>query len=530
MEKKNILLYGVGVSLLFSFPACTDLDEEVYDKISADDFGSTETEVASLVGTVRKTLKLYVEDGNFIALEEECGTSNITPTRSGGDWYDSGIYREMYMHVWTSETSCIKNAWSNASESIGTCNANLESVSASEVISDDTKSEYEAEIRGVRAFWYYKMLDLWGNIPLVTDYSDKTLPSCSTRQEVFDWLIEEVQDIAEDCPEATTDNYGKFTVGAAYALLAKLCLNAEAWGVTYSGNAYEDAISYCDKVMDLGYSLCSTFEENFSNDNEGTTEAILAVPFSESDTDKDYYLQLMNRTLHYKDSQALGGSWSAWNGVCAQPDYVHLFENEDGTEDPRKEATYLIGQMYDISTGEPIYTDHGYLLDHTIDYEMIDGTGYDGTNWGDVQQHVGARCYKWPFETSVTDAMGNDFYIFRLADIILMKAEALIRNGGSTSEATSLVNEIRERAYGDSDHNYSTVGLDEILLERRLELAWEFMNRQDDIRFDQFEEGMWPDSNCERATGDYLKLFPISQDAWQSNPNLTQNDGYSSFD
>ena len=529
MKKKNIISLFAGAALLFSFPACTDLDEEVYDSIAAEDFGATSTEVKALVGTVYKTVKNYVSDGAFFALEEMCGTSNVTPTRYGGDWYDSGQYRELYMHTWTSETSVIKSAWENASSGIGTCNANYQVVEASEVITDDVKTEYLAEIRGVRAFWYYKMMDLWGNVPLVTDYDDKELPTNATRQEVFDFVIDELEDIAEDCPDATTDNYSKFTKGAAYTLLAKMALNAEAWGVSYSGNAYEDVITYCDKVIAYGYTLNSDFNANFDNNNEGTNEAIFAIPFSESDTSYDNRWQMMNRTLHYKDSEALGTSNSAWNGVCAQPEYVHLFENADGTIDPRREDTYLIGLMYSLETGEVIMTDHGYELNHTIDYEMIEGTEYDGTTWGSVHQHVGARCIKWDYSTTLTDAMGNDFYLFRLADIYLMKAEAIIRNGGSGSEAASYVNLVRERAYGDSDHDYSTVGLDEILLERRLELAWEYMNRQDDIRFGEFEYGMWEGSNSARSTGDYLYLFPVSQDAWQSNPNLVQNDGYASF-
>ena len=125
--------------------------------------------------------------------------------------------------------------------------------------------------------------------------------------------------------------------------------------------------------------------------------------------------------------------------------------------------------------------------------------------------------------------MENDFHIFRYADIYLMKAEALLRGAGSAGEATQLVNAIRERAYGNADHNYSTVGLDEVQLERRLEFAWEAMSRQDDIRFGCYNTGMWPESNCDRLTDDYLKLLPISQDAWQVNPNLTQNPGYPPF-
>ena len=496
---------------------------QVYDNVPADSFGYTDSEISVLVGTVYKTLKNYPADGNFIALDVMSGSDAVTPTRKGGDWYDGGQYREIYMHTWTSQTSVIKGAWSTASEAIGTCNANLKVVESSDFLSDEQMSLYTSEIRGIRAFWIYKMMDDWGNIPLVTDYADKELPACQPRQAVFDWLIKEVTEIAETCP-GRENGYAKFTKGAAYTLLAKLYLNAEAWGVSCN-NAYQMAAECCDKVMAMGYILEPDFKTNFSLTNESSREAILAAPFSETDTDKDNRWQLMNRTLHYKDQLALSNGVSAWNGVCAQPEYVKLFSDDD----PRKEATFLIGQMYNASTGEPIETDHGFLLNHTIDVTMLAGTEYDGTTWGAVNQHDGARCQKWPYSTTLTDAMGNDFHVFRYADVLLMKAEALLRSGGSASEATSLVNQVRERAFGDSNHNYATVTLDDILLERRLELSWEMHNRQDDIRFGVYDKGMWAASNCVRKTDDYLKLFPISQDAYQSNDKLTQNPGYPAF-
>ena len=524
MKKKSLIYMLAGASLICAMPACTNLDETVYDNLPANTFGSSEKEVKALVGTVYKTLKKFPADGNFFALDVMSGSDAVTPTRKGGDWYDGGQYREIYMHTWTAQTSVIKGAWSSASEAIGTCNAALDMIQTSQILSDAQKTQYEAEVRGVRAFWIYKMMDEWGNVPLVLDYKDKELPVCEPRQKVFDWLVTEVTGIVGQCPDRE-GNYGKFTKGAAYALLAKLYLNAEAWGVTTSTDAYKEVIACCDKISEMGYALEPDFKSNFSLTNESSKEAILAAPFSETDTDKDNRWQLMNRTLHYKDQKALGSGFSAWNGVCAQPDYVKQFADDD----PRKEATYLTGQMYDATTGEPIKTDHGFLLNHTVDVSMLEGTEYDGTTWGAVNQHDGARCHKWPYSTTLTDAMGNDFHIFRYADILLMKAEALLRSGGSVAEATALVNRVRERAFGDSAHNKTTVSLNDILLERRFELAWELHNRQDDIRFGVYEQGMWSSSHCERKADAYLRLFPVSQDAFQSNDRLTQNPGYPAF-
>lgn len=522
MKKKTIISLLAGFSMLFSMPSCMDLDETVYDKLPADKFGNTQVEINALMGTVYNTLKTYF-GGDFSALDDMSGSMSIKPTRKGGDWYDGGQYREIYMHTYTAQTNVVKGGWRTASTAIGTCNATLEVIKNSELLTDDAKNGLMAEIRGVRAFWIYKMVDLWGNIPLVLDYNDKELPSCKPRQEVYDWVVKEVEEIAEQCPERSEDTYGKFTKGAAYSLLAKLYLNAEAWGVTTSANAYKKVIESCDKVMAMGYILEPNFKDNFSITNQNSREAILAAIYDESDTKNQN--QLHFNTLHYKDNEVFGANFGAWNGMSAQPDYAKLFPEDD----PRREASFLMGLQRSLATGEILITAHGFELDHTIEMTILPGTELDGTPWGAVNQHDGYRALKWPYTSSLVDAMGNDYHIFRYADIYLMKAEALLRSGGSVAEATTLVNAVRERAYGNSDHNYATVTLKEVQLERRLEFAWELTSRQDDIRFGCFDKGMWTSSKCERKSDEYLKLFPVSQDAWQTNDKLTQNPGYPSF-
>lgn len=519
--KTTIFSFLSGILILLSSYACTNLDEKVYDQL-AGGFPETEEQLNAIIGDVYNTLRTYWPR-SFFYLSETSGSVAVTPTRRGGDWYDGGQYREMYMHTWTAQTGRVKEGWRDASNSIGKCNATIFIIENTDVVSEAVKKEKIAEVRGVRAFWYHAMLDYFGNVPLVTAYqeTDKELPQNSSRQQVFDWLVQEVKEIAPDCPASTV--YGKFTKGSAYTLLAKLLLNAEAWGVTYTGDAYDEVIDNCDIVLGMDYILEPVWKNNFDLDNHNSKEAIFAISFSKTDTENPN--SLVNDVLHYKDQLALGGNFSANNGISAQPDYVKLFDPED----PRYEGSFLIGKMYNRITGEIIMTDHGYELDHTVDITMLPGTEFDGTPWGAVNQHDGARCFKWTFAQDLVSAMENDFHIFRLADVYLMKAEATIRSGGSGTEAAQWVNEVRQRGYGTSENNYETVDLEDILLERRLELAWEGWSRQDDIRFDKFETGMWSASNCERATGEHLKLFPISQDAWQTNPNLVQNPGYPVF-
>ena len=520
MKKKSFIAFLLGASLLFT-PSCTNLDEDIYDKLPAKDFASTEVEINALLGTVYNTLKTYFQS-DYMALDDMGGSMSMKPTRKGGDWYDGGQYREIYMHDYTAQTACVRGAWSTASSNIGKCNATIDVIANSEILSESDKATKLAEIRGIRAFWIYKMMDLYGNIPLVVDYSDKELPTNKPRQEVYSWLLTEVKAIADQLP-AREGNYGKFTQGAAYSLLAVLYLNAEAWGVTCDGNAYQQVIDACDKVINMGYIIEPDTRINFAYQNENSQEAILTAVYDEADPSNRNGLHF--QTLHYKDNIVFGANFSPWNGMCAQPDYAKLYTEDD----PRYDLFFMHGISRDPATGEPIITAHEFVLDHTIEVTILPGTERDGTPWGDVNQHDGVRTLKWPYSASVTSAMGNDFHIFRLAEIYLMKAEAIIRNGGSGADAAKYVNAIRERAFGDTAHNYATVGLDEIQLERRLEFAWELKSRQDDIRFGCYETGMWSSSNCPRKTGDHLKLYPVSFTAWQTNPNLVQNPGYPAF-
>lgn len=257
---------------------------------------------------------------------------------------------------------------------------------------------------------------------------------------------------------------------------------------------------------------------NFQVKNEVSGEAILSVPYSASAGGNNIH----NRTLHYKDPIALGFSRGTWNGISANPDYVKEFDPED----PRLKGSFLLGEMIDPSTGKIIVTDHGRDLIHTIDFNMMSTDKYDGI-WGEVQQEEGARVNKWEYEAGMNNtAMENDYHIFRLADVYLMKAEALVRQGKDNAEATKLVNAIRERAYQNSDHNHASVDLDKIYKERRFEFAWEMFSRQDMIRFGKFNE---PGYLLPETSSDHLKLFPIPYKAWQANDKLVQNPGYPAF-
>lgn len=506
------------VLLLVVTTACTDLKENVYDKLPADKFGSTLEELDAIVGPAYITLKDLTYIDHSWGWADLTGDAMIAPTR-GGDWWDDGEWMEMCMHTWTPTSYGIDQLWSSCMDAITTINSIYSVVEPSTAMTPDLKAQIVGEIRGLRAFWYYQLIDFFGNVPIVTDFSDLTPPVQSTRKEVYDFIVSELKDIIPNLRSDVSDaSYGKFTKGAAFTLLAKMYLNAQEWTGTAN---WEGAAEACDSVMNLGYIIEPDWKINFAVHNEVSKEAIFPIVYSAND---DWDVTGINGTamytLDYSDPEALGFESDAWNGICAMPDFVKSFDPNDkrGMYSNDGSQPFLVGDMINPKNNKKLYT-------HNIDLTVKKSSYPDP--WGDVGVHDGARISKWTFDKAMMNTyMENDMFIFRLADVYLMKAEALVRMGGDNAEATRLVNVIRERAFGDSKHDYSSVTLNNIYNERGWELAYEFCRRQDMIRFQTY---LLPRYMKPKTSSDFRKLMPIPFTAWQKNNNLVQNPGYSAF-
>ena len=401
-------------------------------------------------------------------------------------------------------------------QSIALCNQVYYQINTNPVITGKNKEEVLSEIRGVRAFWYYMLCDNYGNVPIVTDFLDKSQPKTSPRKEVYAFIMSELNDIKDKLRSdgATAAGYGKFTKDVAFTILAKMYLNAEVWNPG-GGTKWEECIAACDSVMATPYILENNWKTNFITHNEVSKEAIFSAVFKAGGSGIQNNLAL--NTLHSLDAIALGLNIEPWNGIAASPDFVKVFD----TTDIRYRGSFLIGPMIDPQTGEVIITSDGRPLIHTVDITMNE---VDSDGWGWVNTEDGARCYKWEFASGLSTDMDNDFHIFRLADIYLMKAEALVRSGGDNTEATFLVNRIRARAFPvDPAKLLSSVTLDDIYKERRFELAWEGYTRQDMIRFGTF---LLPRMFKPYTSDSKYLLFPIPQQDLDANSNLIQNPGY----
>lgn len=507
---KKLTLYLALIMLMGLFTVgCTDLEEEVYSQLPMDSYGSTEAEVNSLVAPIYTRLRDFNCVGSP-APKENSSDMSITPTRRGGDWWDGGAYKEMTQGTWRPQTNPAIGTYNTSYSRITNFNQIIYLINNSPAITD--KDPYLSQVRAARAQRYIELIDFYGNVPLVTDFTDLNKPDTKSRAEVYTWVLSELNDIKDKIrSDVSASSYGKFTKGSVYFMLAKMYLNAEVWNPA-GGSKWQECIDACNVIMSLPYSLEVNWKEQFSAANENSKEAILVAvnSISSSFPSRGY-------TLHYLDPQALGIPGSANNGICAMPDYVKSFDPDD----KRYLGSFLIGPMISATTGKQLVTAHGRPLIHTVDVTMKYSVDADG--WGQVEQEDGARCNKWEFKKGVT-AMENDCAIYRLADVYLMKAECLVRLGTNNTEATRLVNELRKRVFTDPAKLKASVTLNDIYMERRFELAWENWGRQDMIRFGTFLNPI--PVFRPKALPAFRLLFPIPQTAIDANPKLKQNPGY----
>lgn len=510
MKKYSKYIVFVFVSVFFV--SCTNLDETLYDKLPADQFGQSEKEINALIAPIYRTLKPIWSPAYYCMVE---GSSDmaITPTRKGGDGWEGGLFKEFRFGTWTPSNRYITDSYNAFMQGVSTCNQIYHMVNDNENVQN--KEQILSEIRGVRALWYYYLIDNFGNVPIVTDFADTEKPTTASRQEVYEFIINELLEIKDLVREdVSAASYGKMTKGAVYTLLAKMYLNAEVWNPT-GGPKWQECIAAIDEVLALDYSLESNWQINFAVHNEISKEIIFPVVFSTVDGGNI----ILQHTLHYLSNTALGLSTTGFNGINAMPGYVHEFDDDD----KRKDWSFLTGPMYDPATGEILITAHGRPLIHHVDFTFKYGIDADG--WGQVEQEDGARCYKWEFEKGVNGHMENDYAIFRLADVYLMKAEAIVRSGGNNAVATELVNAVRKRGFDNPDKLKSSVTLDDIYQERRYELAWELVSRQDMIRFGTYLDPI-PGAVGRKAINANRLIYPIPRTAIDANPTLKQNPGY----
>lgn len=507
----------IGAALALA-PACTNLTEVPKDALTPDNAFKTDLEVVAGVASVYAGLRGTL--WGYYNLSEITTDELLVPTR-GQDWYDNGRWLEIHRQQWTPNSGSalddINGTWNTLFAGVAKSNQLIDILNKS---SSANKDQTIAELRALRAWYYYMLMDFFGGVPLVTT-PELAAHARVSRDSIFRFVESELNAARTVLPAAWPAAYtGRVTKGAADAILASLYLNAPIYTATVTASTvtrgaprWADAIAAADRVINSGqYSLSADWKHNFSIDNHDSPENIFYIAESSAPS---LGMSLAMRGLHYNMLAP-----EPWNGFATLAETYRAF---DPTDDRR--GIFLVGgPQKSYNTGAPV-TDR-----QKVPLVFTDTIG-DATK---ASENEGARLMKFPPLPGASngDSHPNNFPFFRLAEMYLIKAEAM-NELGQTAAGVAQANIIRSRHVANSPIVAGTqaAARQAILNERLFEFAGEAKRRQDLIRAGTFNDAHRMCSAnipaCTKAaTAIYRILFPIPQTQIESNSLLVQNPGY----
>lgn len=530
---------------LLSWASCSSyLEENPKDRLDEETAYSTLSDVQK-----NGVLSLYNYVGGYVDSQGLQGTGRgiydlntfttdeaIMPTR-GGDWYDGGFWQGLYLHRWGVNNEAIYATWEYLYRTVILCNGSLERIQDfAEKHPEENVADCVAEVRALRAMFYYYIMDLFGSVPLI-EKSDPAVEDIvqEKRSKVFNFIVKELTESSSLLSEERSNQpgvyYGRMTQPVVWFLLAKLALNAEVYtdddwtdGSRPDGksiffevegqhlNAWQTVNYYCEKITAAGYTLEKDYTANFAVFNESSEENIFVIPMSKTlYTNQFIYLF---RSRHYNHAKAYG--LSGENGSSATKEVLETFGYDTPQVDARFDYCYFAGPVKDLE-GNQILLDDGVT---PLVYEPwnvaldVSGKPYEKT--------AGARMKKYEVDkTGLKDGklLDNDIVLFRYADVLLMQSEAKVRNG---EDGDAELNLVRSRV-GMAPR---AATLENLLDERMMELAWEGWRRQDMIRFGVFTRSYSCRPQLPGEENGYTTVFPIPEKVIDMNPQLHQHKGY----
>jgi len=559
INKINRYLLPASLCLLATL-SCTKLQTNVYSVIPVTSYWQTPAEVAAGVAPAYSNINSLSQiGGDFANMIEGVTDEMVVPTR-GNDWGDAGHWNALWFHSYEPTNTNWDNGWKDVFGGISKCNLIITAVNGLSP-APSTLPSILAQVKTIRAYYYYQAMSIFGNVPIVTDTTTSSTPATQSRKNVYNFII---SDLTSSLPnltsEVSSNTYGQVTKYFAFALLARLYLNQIVFtgtpGPVFTAgdntNAYTNAINYCDSVMAGPYSLMTDYFDNFMPSNgPGSTENIFAFACDHINNKSNDW---ENSILHYQSYLAFGMSTgnNLWNGFCSQADFYNTFDtastysvsgsNTLRSYSDQRSGQWLIGQQFIGTYNYPPYQ-NVIVAGPVANYVKDAGTGANlafnpnFTLFSDASpagRLAGIRNIKYfPAASSGQNGqdMDNDFVIFRLAEIYLIKAEAELRSGSNPADALALVNMLRARAYGSSSHALATLDLPTLLAEKGREMAYEGVRRDDLIRYEvtdglKYFTGPRTVGSKAQDPDDHWMVFPIPALEITANANLQQNPGY----
>ena len=512
--------------------SCTDLTEAPFTEITEANFNPTPSDLASIIAPPYSRLRYFMGWYGYIDGQGETADILITPVRPNG-WYDGGVYIRMHQHRWAANEGQPRGLWNTAYNVITDVNRVTYQIESGDVpVEEATRTALLAELRALRAFAYWMLLDNHGNVAIVTDFSDTTIPEQSTRQEVYDFVVSELTESLPQLSTETQEMYGRMNRWAALSILARTYLNA---GVYTGSPQWDKVLEVTQEIVNSGkYQLDATYRGPFSRSNQTSPEIIFAVPYDAVyGTGSNFHMKTLKPDLRY----VFGLTGAPWGGSASNPQFIDTYDEDDD----RLEDTWLMGPQFD-SQGR------GY--DFVQHVPSIEGTAFNN----------GFPVFKYEIYEGLTGSSDVDYPIVRYAEVLMMRAEALLRTG-QAGAAADIVTQVRQRNFKGgaaskatvtaadlmegSSYNYGWYDEDGVVKSgpggtpvqnggadtqygRFLdELGWEFAaeghRRMQLIRFGIFTTKTWFNHT---PNGDHRTIFGIHSATLETNPNYQQNPGY----
>jgi hypothetical protein len=539
--KKNIFIKTLCVvALLVSLSSCKRmLEEDTYGAFTEEAMLGDENNLVLIVGQAYADVKWLHDHWGYWGINTLTSDECVNPVRNPGNhWADGGYWADMNKHTWTSRSTAFENVWNQSIWGAVLCNKIIQMLDDNKAtIADNLYNQYKGELDVLRSYYFYTLFDCFGRIPYTEVFAENKSVPLMSPEDVWQKLVDCLERNAPNLPVINDGNraqwYGRASQGLAYALLARLYLNAESYGVA-DANAYNKCVHACDEVINSGaYHIEDDFFTNFKIKNETSRENIFVIVEdgnenfdARSQGSMSNKLRITMLSLHYNHQQAWNLLEKPWNGFCAPQDFIARYQPGDlrGPCNPQKGTNndtafgWFLGPIWNPDNSETILKDENGTEANIV---------AEVSSLTDAKWYEGARFLKYEVDKTATYKFcENDFVLFRYADVLYMKAEAILRGGSGSIDYSGEMAKIRTRAGMPA---YTTLDLEEILNERGREFAWENVRRRDLIRYNKFGMGAWFGKTRQEK---FLDWFPIPQAMLDKSEIVegkniwTQNPGY----
>ena len=557
---KNILRYTLLITVVVA-SSCTNLDEEAFDVLPADVYYQDKNSVIAALVRPYEHAHWCGWDGDRWLLQELTADQFVW-TQKGKHGYDDGNWIRLHNHAWNQDQGQIYGGWVGPYQGIGQCNVLLRDLQKLDYpslgLTETDKAQHIADIRTLRAWFYFFLIDFFRSVPIVEDV--ETIKAQSTPQELFTYIEKELKESLPGLPK--NGRSGRWDQAGAASLLVRLYLNAEKWVGTAM---YTQCAEYAQDIIDGAYgtyTIDQDYRGPFRSGVKGykSPENIFEFPHAKNIYEFGW---MYNAMMHYQARYSLDNDWGGWNGIHLTPSLdlegdelpyalgkpYEKFADTDKRKQPfhttatggEYEGFFLIGQMYEFDKVKGYGYDSTKTVKGTEEWngqplkfvdqvgrfsEKPNGRWAEGSHVNTGEENSGVRLLKFPWLP-----MSQNLFQFnaapeiRLAEIYYSLAECKYRAGDKAGAAV-LLDAVRERNFDadDWDEESYQADLDRLTDDEFVdELGREFLGerhrRTDLIRWNRFGAEWWD----KPVDGADKSIFPIPNQAINANPLLKPN-------